>query len=100
MRIFAFLAALFLCGCASKPASVHCAETAKETVSAMVKALPKECQTDIVIELEKNAKAQIDSVALTCQTEKQELHQKIRTYQVLVWLVVVILVFVLKSKVS
>lgn len=94
------LGALLICGCATKPSSVTTAETAKESISAMVKALPTECRTDLVKDLAKSAQAQVDSVVITCQTEKRELSQTIRLYQVVSALLVVVLLFVLKSKLA
>ena len=73
MRYFAILGAFLLFGCTTAVPSQNIAETAKETISDIYKELPKECQTTEVEKLVASAQAQIDTVILSCDTEKAVL---------------------------
>lgn len=73
MRYFAILGAFLLFGCTTTAPSQNIAETAKETISDIYKELPKECQTTEVEKLVASAQAQIDTVILSCDTEKAAL---------------------------
>ena len=73
MRYFAILVAFLLFGCTTTAPSQNIAETAKETISDIYKELSKECQTTEVEKLVTSAQAQIDTVILSCDTEKAVL---------------------------
>lgn len=84
MRYFAILVAFLLFGCTTRAPSQNIAETAKETISDIYKELPKECQTTEVEKLVTSAQAQIDTVILSCDTEKQVLENDIEKKNVLI----------------
>lgn len=84
MRYFVILAAFLLFGCTTTAPSQNIAETAKETISDIYKELPKECQTTEVEKLVASAKAQVDTVILACDTEKQVLENDIEKKNVLI----------------
>lgn len=84
MRYFAILGAFLLFGCTTTAPSQNIAETAKETISDIYQELPKECQTADVEKLFASAKAQVDTVILACDTEKQVLENDIEKKNVLI----------------
>lgn len=84
MRYFAILVAFLLFGCTTTAPSQNIAETAKETISTLYTQLPKECQTADVEKLVTSAKAQVDTVILACDTEKQVLENDIEKKNVLI----------------
>ena len=101
MRFCVVIACLFLTGCVGKPASETIAETAKESITAIYKTLPKECQTKEVKEAHINAQKQVDNVVQTCNLEKSNLEAQLRYKNLLVLglsLLVCILVLLLLRK--
>lgn len=84
MRYFAILGAFLLSGCTTTTPSTNIAETAKETISTLYTQLPKECQTADVEKLVASAKAQVDTVILACDTEKQVLENDIEKKNILI----------------
>lgn len=90
--ILVVLCILLLFGCTNKSASVSVAEAAKESISAVYKTLPKECQNDKVKQLLTSAKAQIEAVTVACDSEKEVLQTKISELQL--WLGVLVFAIV------
>lgn len=64
---------LLLCGCAKEEASINAANTAKDSIDIIYNELPKECKTDTIKKLITNAQSQIDTISLSCETEKDKL---------------------------
>lgn len=72
-RIIAFMALFLVFGCSTKPASVSVTETAKESISAISKALPKECQTESIQAQLAVLDKLVDTQLKVCETEKHNL---------------------------
>lgn len=82
--IFVIAGVFLVVGCSSKQPSTLVAETAKETISAAYKTLPKECQLDSVKQLLDSARAQIDAVMVACGTEKEVLKEQVVNLELLI----------------
>lgn len=93
-QITAFLCVLMLLGCGSKPATVSVAETAKESLSALSKTLPAECQTDGVMAQIAVVERLVETQLKVCETEKDVLKaEKARSDILLSLLAIFILVY-------
>lgn len=93
--IFSVLCVLLVVGCSSKPATVSVAETAKESLSALSKNLPKECQTDGVKAQIAVVEKLVETQLKVCDTEKAVLKaEKARSDLLLSMLALFILVYV------
>lgn len=84
---------LLLCGCAREEASVSAANTAKDTIDIIYNELPKECKTDDIKKLMTNVQAQIDTISLSCETEKDNLKGDIDKRNLTIIILVGILLF-------
>ena len=84
MRIFAFLACFMLIGCKGITSTETIADGAKETISDIYEALPKECQskqTKVAFDV---ALKQVESVKAQCVSEKKILEEKVKQRNLLI----------------
>lgn len=77
-RIFVILAALSLFGCKHTTTTEIIADGAKETISGVIEALPKECRTQMTEVALKGALSQVDNVKEYCLTREELLNEKIK----------------------
>lgn len=70
-RIFALTALFLVLGCSTKATSVSVAETAKESLTALDKALTPECKTPEVMAELIVTRRLIDNTLATCESEKK-----------------------------
>lgn len=91
MRIFVFLAMFLVFGCSSKSPSVSLTETAKESISAIEKTLPKECLTESVKSQLSVLSKVVDTQLSVCDAEKDKLKAQKRSSDMLAFAMTVIL---------
>lgn len=84
MRIFAFLACFMLIGCKSITSTETIADGAKETISDIYEALPKECQSKQTKVAFDGALKQVESVKAQCVSEKKILEEKVKQRNLLI----------------
>ena len=78
------LCAFLLCACAREEASVNAANTAKDTIDIIYNELPAVCKTEDIKKLMNNAQAQIDTISLSCESEKDKLKSDIDKRNVII----------------
>lgn len=77
-RIFAIIGVLTLLGCKSTTTTETIADEAKQTISGVIEALPKECKTKMTEVALNGAIAQVDSVKEYCVAREELLNEKIK----------------------
>ena len=98
-KIIAFIVALVLTGCSFTTSTETIADGAKETISHIYEALPKECQDKKTKVAFESAMKEVDNVKAQCVAEKQILQEKIKQRNLVIGGLFLLLVFLIYHKV-